>query len=93
MLLAYLVKHYYDWRMNTNLDQIILGLLEARRGDWQAVSKASGISYSWLSKFANGHIENPGYSTLKKLFDALQTPQAPAIPEQAATENIAVGGI
>jgi transcriptional regulator with XRE-family HTH domain len=53
--------------MHTNLDQIVLALLDARRGDWQAVATASGVSYSWLSKFSNGHIENPGFETLKKL--------------------------
>ena len=66
--------------MNTNLDADVLALLQDRRGDWQAVSKASGVSYSWLSKFANGHIENPGHSTLKKLFEALQKPPPPDAP-------------
>lgn len=53
--------------MTTDIDKTVLELLEARRGDWQALATASGISYSWLSKFANGHIDNPGFATLKKL--------------------------
>jgi transcriptional regulator with XRE-family HTH domain len=57
--------------MNTNLDQEVLALLNARKGEWQAVAAASGVSYSWLSKFANGHIDNPGFQTLTKLRDSL----------------------
>lgn len=59
----------------TNLDQVVLDLLQARRGDWQAVAAASGVSYSWLSKFVNGHIANPGFVTLTKLHDALTAKQ------------------
>lgn len=61
--------------MTNNLDQEVLTMLEARRGDWAAVSTAAGVSYSWLSKFANGHIQNPGYSTLKRLLEALVSTQ------------------
>jgi len=49
------------------LDAKVRALLESRKGDWQAVADASGVSYSWLSKFFNGHIDNPGYATLRKL--------------------------
>ena len=62
--------------MNTNLDHVVLTLLNARKGDWQKVAADSGVSYSWLSKFANGHIENPGFGTLTKLHEALT--KAPA---------------
>lgn len=65
--------------MNTNLDQEVLAALEVRRGDWLTVSKVSGVSYSWLSKFANGNIRNPGFETLKKLSEALSN-----IAEQGA---------
>jgi transcriptional regulator with XRE-family HTH domain len=65
--------------MSTNLDQQVLSLLNARKGDWQAVATASGVSYSWLSKFANGHIANPGFATLTKLHEALvQSDKQPA---------------
>ena len=62
--------------MNTNLDQTVRELLIARKGDWLAVAEASDVSYSWLSKFTNGHIGNPGYATLQKLLDVLQPKQA-----------------
>jgi len=67
--------------MSTNLDQIVLDLLKARKGDWQGVATASGVSYSWLSKFVNGHIPNPGFATLMKLHDALTS--APAAADKA----------
>ena len=57
--------------MSVNLDRTVLALLEARKGDWQTVATVSGVSYSWLSKFANGHIGNPGFQTLTKLHEAL----------------------
>lgn len=53
--------------MDTPLDSRVRALLASRKGDWQAVADASGVSYSWLSKFFNGHIDNPGYATLSKL--------------------------
>jgi hypothetical protein len=46
-------------------------LLEQRRGDWPAIAEGSNVSYSWLSKFANGHIQNPGLVTLRELHQFL----------------------
>jgi transcriptional regulator with XRE-family HTH domain len=62
--------------MNTSLDLEIRKALESKRGEWQAIAAASGVSYSWLSKFVNGHIPNPGYETLKKLGAALAKKKA-----------------
>lgn len=64
--------------MNTNLDKTVLDLLGERKGEWQAVAASSGVSYSWLSKFFNGHIPNPGIETLKKLHEELAKKQATA---------------
>lgn len=75
--------------MDTKLDQSALKLLKDRRGDWRAISLAADVSYSWLSKFANGHITNPGYATLSRLYKVLQTPAAPANAAPAATESVA----
>jgi len=49
------------------LDERVRSALVARKGDWQRIAEQSGVSYSWLSKFVNGHIDNPGYATLTKL--------------------------
>lgn len=80
--------------MQTNLDQLVLQQLKARKGDWPSIVLSSSVSYSWLSKFVNGHIPNPGYATLKRLHAVLEPeqPQAPAHPAQAATETVAAAG-
>jgi transcriptional regulator with XRE-family HTH domain len=57
--------------MNKDLDEIVLELLAARKGDWQALADAADVSHSWLSKFFNGHIPNPGFATLKRLHEQL----------------------
>jgi transcriptional regulator with XRE-family HTH domain len=62
--------------MNPSLDTKIRTALESKRGDWQTIASESGVSYSWLSKFANGHIPNPGYETLKKLAKVLDVKEA-----------------
>lgn len=53
--------------MSTALDTEVLHALEKRRGDWKRIADESGVSYSWISKFANGHIPNPGFKTLSDL--------------------------
>lgn len=45
--------------------------LRQKRGSFQAIADKAGMSYSWLSKFANDHIPNPGITSLKKLKAAL----------------------
>lgn len=78
--------------MSTSLDIDVRAALQARKGDWQAIATGSGVSYSWLSKFVNGHIDNPGFGTLMKLHDYLTAnpasePAAPAaieVDKQAA---------
>jgi transcriptional regulator with XRE-family HTH domain len=57
--------------MESTLDIEVRRLLDARKGDWQTVAAKTGVSYSWLSKFCNGHINNPGYQTLRSLHDYL----------------------
>jgi transcriptional regulator with XRE-family HTH domain len=64
--------------MENALDTQVKALLEQRRGDWQAIAKGAEVSYSWLSKFANGHIDNPGYATLKRLREYLEPEASPA---------------
>lgn len=65
---------YYDARMedpSIDLDRAVRDLLQARRGDWPCIAQRADVSYSWLSKFFNGHIKNPGFATLKKLHAVL----------------------
>ena len=53
--------------MSEALDIEVRDLLTKRRGDWKRIAGQSGISYSWISKFVNGHIPNPGFGTLRDL--------------------------
>lgn len=48
-----------------------LRLLELRRGQWMAVCNATGLSYSWLTKLAQGQITNPTIQRLQALHDHL----------------------
>jgi transcriptional regulator with XRE-family HTH domain len=61
--------------MNTSFDAEIRAQLAARRGDWAEVSKVSGVSHSWISKFVNNRIPNPGLRTLEKLAAVLPVAQ------------------
>lgn len=54
--------------------QEVLEALQSRRGDWPRIAAAADVSHSWLSKFANNRIPNPGTETLKKLRAALALP-------------------
>jgi hypothetical protein len=47
-------------------------------GNWPLVSKMTGVSESWLSKFANKRTDNPRYNTLKRLHDYLKTKRTPS---------------
>lgn len=58
--------------MEKPLDLIVKDILEARRGEWQAISEEANVSHSWLSKFVNGHIPNPGLATLRKVYEAAE---------------------
>ena len=44
-----------------------------RKGDWKRIADVSNVSYSWISKFVNGHIPNPGFATLRDLQKSLKT--------------------
>jgi len=57
--------------MNISIDTSIRLRLIERRGQLRELADQSGVSYSWLSKFANGHIKNPGLRTLERIHDAL----------------------
>lgn len=57
--------------MDQSLDTLVRDALIARRGEWQSIADAAEVSHSWISKFVNGHIDNPGYATLKRLHEYL----------------------
>lgn len=67
MLVASLAKLCDTLAMRTPIQLRVKTKLNARRGDWPAISEQSGVSYSWIEKFANGRIPNPGVLTLEKI--------------------------
>lgn len=58
--------------MSARFDIAIRDRLTERRGDWAEIAEQSGVSHSWISKFVNGRIPNPGYATLEKLSTVLK---------------------
>lgn len=59
----------YCGRMSkeSRLDDLVREQLTLRRGEWKTIAAEAGVSYSWLSKFVNRKIDNPGYETLRGL--------------------------
>jgi len=53
--------------MTTNTLETIRGELNARKGQWPAICERTGLDYSWLQKFAQGRIKNPGYGKIDSL--------------------------
>jgi transcriptional regulator with XRE-family HTH domain len=60
--------------MSTPIDAQVRALLLQRKGEWKRIADESRVSYSWISKFVNGHIKNPGFATLSGLHAYLTTP-------------------
>jgi hypothetical protein len=58
--------------MSEDLDTEVRSLLLERKGDWKRIADTSRVSYSWISKFVNGHIPNPGFATLRDLQASLK---------------------
>lgn len=81
--------------MSTSLDTEVRGLLIARRGGWKRIAERAGVSHSWISKFVNGRIANPGFATLRDLQadltgegrgDGPQPPELIGLPATPAQE-------
>lgn len=64
--------------MQINLDAEVRALLEARRGDWKRIAEESGVSHSWISQFVRQKIPNPGFATLKAIYELLNKTTATA---------------
>lgn len=68
--------------MQIHLDQSVKARLQANKGNWKDYATKSGVSYSWVCKFAQDLIPRPGFAMLQKLDAVL-----PALEEQAAEPN------
>ena len=59
--------------------EFIRDRLNACKGTWPKVCEETGLDYSWLTKFAQGKIPNPGYAKISTLKGHFQPdPQAAA---------------
>lgn len=56
--------------------------LDARRGEWPALCAESGLSYWWVTKFAQGRIAEPGVSKIERLQDYFAKHPLAASPAQ-----------
>lgn len=52
--------------MDKSLDEL-RDALRLCKGRWHRVCEGSGLDYSWLTKFAQGRIKNPGYEKVQRL--------------------------
>ena len=52
----------------------LISKVQERRGEWPKLAKDSGVSYSWLVKFAGGKIRNPRIQTADRLAMTLSAP-------------------
>ena len=55
----------------TDIDRL-RARVRAQRGHYAALSAASGMSVSWLSKFGRGRYVSPGVVTVQRLAVALE---------------------
>lgn len=54
----------------------LIAKLHSRRGNWPAIARRAGVSYSWIVKFANAKIPDPRLGSLERLQAALDSPSA-----------------
>lgn len=45
--------------------------VQSQRGNFRELSERTGLSYHWLSKFAQGRFADPGASKIDALFAAM----------------------
>ena len=67
------------------LPDLVRAQLLERRGEWPNIAKQADVSHSWISKFVNKRIPNPGYATLARLSEFMNSEQKhpPALTQQA----------
>ncbi len=67
------------------LPDLVRAQLLERRGEWPNIAKQADVSHSWISKFVNKRIPNPGYATLARLNEFMSSEQKhpPALTQQA----------
>ena len=62
--------------------------LDARRGEWPAICRATGLNYHWLTKFAQGRIADPSSTKITRLSGHLAS-LGPAPQQQGEAKDAA----
>lgn len=52
-----------------NILSFIQDYLETQRGSWPKIAEEAGVTYTWITKVAQGAIANPGIRDIQKLLD------------------------
>lgn len=74
--------------MTSDLLTPTLAELHARKGRWPDICAATGLDYDWLTKLAQGRIEDPGVRKIQRLAHYfLTTPRAPTDKEGRAPND------
>lgn len=66
--------------MTTDILTTTLSDLAARRGQWPAICRATGLDYDWMTKLAQGRIGDPGVRKIQRLADYFAAERATAAP-------------
>lgn len=54
---------------NTDILTFVLNSLQESKGHWKRVCSDTGLGYSWITKLAQGHIDNPSVNKIQILAD------------------------
>lgn len=63
--------------------------LAAQKGDWPRLCAETGLTYWWLTKFAQGRIAEPGLSKIERLAEWLSGAEAPKTVQVADHQQAA----
>lgn len=69
----------------TSLVEETRSRLHVFHGQYPSISRDAGLSYSWLTKFAQGHVRNPTMRNLETLIVALDRLEAETSTEAKKT--------
>jgi predicted transcriptional regulator len=56
-----------------NLLEKTINQLQSHKGDWVELARQADVSYSWITKLANGKIPNPSVITIERLLAIMAT--------------------
>lgn len=58
-----------EQKTDENLLEYVKNKLDESRGDWPAISKATGVPYFTITNLVQGKVEDPRISTVQRLTD------------------------